>query len=532
MSLIFDNITFEGKLILSGDNAGGSGGGGGGATTATYLVVGGEGGMSTNTRYGTGIYYAAGGTGGVSTGTLTLSAGKTYNINIGQGGAMNDYYYSYSFFSYSCWCNRTYENYGSGGAGVASNIATTSTYNAGTSTGSIEYNTPGIAGYLYGPGYQGITQLNPYYGATWFDRDSVPSFGVEAWVFPQEDRPMVFFSIGNPSSALQIWNFGMGDAYGNGASVHGTRKPYFGAWQGTNISSQLTSSCVWGADDLPIGQWTHLAGMYDSTSKKIKLYVNGKLAGQTADGKIALESFASYYQTNSGVVGTLGGSNIWGGYGLNALINDLRCTVGEIAYTSEFTPPTSRLTATQYTVLLGFQSKNINNLLAQTSFILTQNYTPVASNLDPSTNVAVYAGGGAPGNGNTYGGGGKSGYPQNSTPGVTFSPPWPYGGGVANVTSSITGTPVVYGGGTASGNINPSLAGYGVSNGYQPFNDPGWEYTHQTLGNDGKYYANSGLAILSIPTANYSGTTTGSPTVTTTGTNTILVYTQNGTYTA
>jgi hypothetical protein len=37
---------------------------------------------------------------------------------------------------------------------------------------------------------------------------------------------------------------------------------------------------------------------------------------------------------------------------------------------------------------------------------------------------------------------------------------------------------------------------------------------------------------LSIPTANYTGTTTGSPIVTTSGSNTILEYTTSGSYTA
>jgi hypothetical protein len=37
---------------------------------------------------------------------------------------------------------------------------------------------------------------------------------------------------------------------------------------------------------------------------------------------------------------------------------------------------------------------------------------------------------------------------------------------------------------------------------------------------------------LSVPTANYSGTTTGSPTVTTSGSNTILKFTSSGSYTA
>jgi hypothetical protein len=37
---------------------------------------------------------------------------------------------------------------------------------------------------------------------------------------------------------------------------------------------------------------------------------------------------------------------------------------------------------------------------------------------------------------------------------------------------------------------------------------------------------------LSIPTTKYTGTTTGSPTVTTSGLNTILTYNSSGSYTA
>jgi hypothetical protein len=38
--------------------------------------------------------------------------------------------------------------------------------------------------------------------------------------------------------------------------------------------------------------------------------------------------------------------------------------------------------------------------------------------------------------------------------------------------------------------------------------------------------------ILSVPTINYTGATTGSPTVTTSGSNTILKFTASGSYTA
>ena len=42
----------------------------------------------------------------------------------------------------------------------------------------------------------------------------------------------------------------------------------------------------------------------------------------------------------------------------------------------------------------------------------------------------------------------------------------------------------------------------------------------------------SGVVILRLPTADYSGTTTGSPTVTTSGSDTILIYNSSGSYTA
>jgi hypothetical protein len=42
----------------------------------------------------------------------------------------------------------------------------------------------------------------------------------------------------------------------------------------------------------------------------------------------------------------------------------------------------------------------------------------------------------------------------------------------------------------------------------------------------------SGVVILSVPTVAYSGTTTGSPTITISGSNTILQFTSSGSYTA
>ena len=54
-----------------------------------------------------------------------------------------------------------------------------------------------------------------------------------------------------------------------------------------------------------------------------------------------------------------------------------------------------------------------------------------------------------------------------------------------------------------------------------------------TMDNSGNSYnGGSGVVILRLATAFYSGTTSGSPTVTTSGTDTIIKFTGNGSYTA
>ena len=80
------------------------------------------------------------------------------------------------------------------------------------------------------------------------------------------------------------------------------------------------------------------------------------------------------------------------------------------------------------------------------------------------------------------------------------------GGGAGAVTGSAGGNATANtGGGGGGGGAGPGVA----------------------AGNGG-----SGVVILSMPTANYTGTTTGIPTVTTSGSNTILRFTNSGSYTA
>jgi len=114
------------------------------------------------------------------------------------------------------------------------------------------------------------------------------------------------------------------------------------------------------------------------------------------------------------------------------------------------------------------------------------------------------AGGNGALNGYAGGGGGAGGVGGNATNGS-------YGTSGAGLSNSITGSAVTYakGGDTVEG-ANTGNGGPGVSI------------------NSGS----SGVVILSVPTSSYSGLTTGSPTVTTYGSNTIIKFTASGTYTA
>ncbi len=101
--------------------------------------------------------------------------------------------------------------------------------------------------------------------------------------------------------------------------------------------------------------------------------------------------------------------------------------------------------------------------------------------------------------------GGGGGYGENRTGGTGGA--GGAGGGGAGAASN--------GGGGGNGTANTGSGGGG-----------GGIYSGKG-GNGG-----SGVVIISVPTAKYTGTTTGSPTVTTSGSNTIMTFTASGSYTA
>jgi hypothetical protein len=129
------------------------------------------------------------------------------------------------------------------------------------------------------------------------------------------------------------------------------------------------------------------------------------------------------------------------------------------------------------------------------------------------------------------GGGGAGGVGQDS-PGTTTG-----GNGGVGIVSTITGSSVYYGGGGGgSGTSTGGTGGTGggasgvtgaTGNNATPNTGGGGGGAGTTGGNGG-----SGVVIISIPTANYSGVTTGSPTITTNGAFTVIKFTSNGSYTA
>jgi hypothetical protein len=116
------------------------------------------------------------------------------------------------------------------------------------------------------------------------------------------------------------------------------------------------------------------------------------------------------------------------------------------------------------------------------------------------------------------------------------------GDGGNGLSNSIIGSATTYaggGGGQAYQNVANAGAGGSGGGGAGDSNGIADSGTDGLGGGGGGCFDNgtsgaggSGVVILRVPTANYSGTTTGSPTVTTDGTDTIIKFTGSGSYTA
>jgi hypothetical protein len=231
---------------------------------------------------------------------------------------------------------------------------------------------------------------------------------------------------------------------------------------------------------------------------------------------------------------------------------------------------------TTYTITVGaggtVQSGNGNGVNGNNSSALSVTATGggAGSGVGSGNGVAGGSGGGGSGTftvGTTSGGAGTSGQGNNGGGGqnssvdaeaqvggggggasaVGVSPTGTSGGnGGAGTASSITGSSVTYAGGGGGGKRTSGTAGTGgaggggnggaAGNGSAGTANTGGGGGGAGTGGGGTVRTGgaggSGVVILSIPTADYSGTTTGSPTVTTSGSNTILTFNSSGSYTA
>ena len=157
-----------------------------------------------------------------------------------------------------------------------------------------------------------------------------------------------------------------------------------------------------------------------------------------------------------------------------------------------------------------------------------------------------YAGGTGGGNSGSFGTGGGGGASEVGDDGLTTNPPpsgsLAGGDGVANDIIE-TGTDVTYAGGGGGCNWGSYTLGAcnggagGGGQGGQKDNDGGSNGTDGLGGGSGgDYYVREadggdGIVVLRMLTSDYSGTTTGSPTVTTDGSYKVLKYLSSGSYT-
>jgi hypothetical protein len=153
-------------------------------------------------------------------------------------------------------------------------------------------------------------------------------------------------------------------------------------------------------------------------------------------------------------------------------------------------------------------------------------------------------GGSAPSTAPNYGSGGGGGSGAVGVNGSNTTG----GNGGAGTASSITGSSVIRasgGGGStydSGGTAGTGGNGGGGAGGNNTAGSPatvntgsgggGSERNHPSSNTPAGGSGGKGVVILSVPTASYSGTSTGSPTVTTSGSNTILQFNGSGSYTA
>jgi hypothetical protein len=368
--------------------------GSGGAGGTVFTGLGGAGGNSAFASFATAT---GGGSGGGFNGSDQLpttggsgggveSAGSLFN---GAAGTTGQGYAGGGNGSK----NPPYPNGGGGGYGMIGATGTASSSSAGVAGNGGDGFTTYIANpatYSWSNYFNGINAYIALPGTSNIYPINTENFTVEFWLCK--------------SSAWNTSNMFILDCADYGG---------FQIWVNVGASSlRLGSSAVAGILDysyssLSVNSWNHFA--YTRSGNTFTLYVNGTSVATTTNSV----SFPS-----STISQTIAGNAQSGGSSLNGYISNLRIVKGSVVYTSNFTPPTSPLTAITGTSLLTCQSPSFKDNSSNNWTLTTAGSLAIASQ---NPFGASYAGGGAGGGANDgvipgYGGMGGGG---NGNTGLT-----------------------------------------------------------------------------------------------------------------
>ena len=476
-------------MVAGGGGGGSNVGGGGGAggvlqgiaqitSGATYTITVGSG--------GTGGTTSVSGQNGVNS---TISGTGVSVTSVGGGGGGNGY-----------WAQTYGSNGGSGGGGGnygGDAIGGTGTlgqgYGGGKGNGASPYSGGGGGGYgMYGANYNGSYAGNGGDGFTTY----IANPATYSW--SNYFNGSSYFTVGNTATnflctgsssgitaTFEAWVYPT--AYNTGpyghtfSSISAKDGTYFnfGVYNGYlrfywyDGGPKYVQSV--NSTDVPLNTWTYVTMTINGST--IKMYINGVLNTTSA-------TYTGISSAGSGTSDEIGrednGPTYFTGY-----ISNYRLT-NTVVYTSNFTPSTTPLTAITGTALLTCQSPTFVDNSTNNYTITNTGGTYIASQ---NPFGASYAGGG--------------------------------GGAVVASSGGIIGQGGMGGGGAGAG------SGNGINGGTNTGGGGGSNY-----GSTGNGLGGSGVVILAYPsTFPTAASTTGSPTVTTTGGYRVYTFTGGGTIT-
>ena len=467
----------------------------------TYLAVAGGGGGGYNDAGG-------GGAGGLLTNSFTATPGTTYSVTVGSGGSGSAQTGSNSS-SGSNGTNSVLSGTGlttvtavggGGGGALLTNAAVaggsggggSSTYSIGAAGTSSQGNAGGAGGnignqYYLGGGGGGA-------GAVGNNATTTPGAGGAGTASSITGSSVTYAGGGGGSgdnrTTTASVNFPttQGLTYADTSTAFGTGNFTIEFWINTsvtnpNIISPSSSTNNWGVIIYSQSVYLQYNGgnVFNAGTVSLNTWTHVALVRNSTTLTIYVNGTSAGSTTNSTNYPSATGNKVIGpasGGSGGFYLSNFRIVVGTAVYTSNFTPATSPLPVVSGTSLLtclgtGFFDASPNN------FSLSLSGSPSLSSTSPFTLVRANISGAAGGTGG--GGNGAGGANGNATTGSVNT-----GGGG--------------GGGAATSNI--AAAG------------------------------GAGVVIFSMPTASYTGSVTGAPTVTTSGANTIVQFTGNGTYVA